>query len=128
MILNDTFNPGSGAVTIEYRFDGSTGLEMKNNLSDGDIWHRTPNLNPSFASNIFSAVSTWFVNPNNADLHLTDLATEAIDRGVTLAEVTEDIDGDARPNGTAPDIGADELIPEPATFFSVIFFIGLIKR
>ena len=110
VILNDTFNPGSGAVTIEYRFDGSTGLEMKNNLSDGDIWHRTSGLNPTFASNITDAVAAWFVDVDNANLRLTDLATEAIDRGVTLAEVTDDIDGDFRPNGTAFDIGADEFI------------------
>ena len=131
VILSDTFDPGAGAVTIEYRFDGSTCLEMKNNLSDGDIWHRTPGLNPTFTSNIFSAVSSWFVDSDNADLHLAYLATEAIDSGVTLAEVTDDIDGNLRPNGIAPDIGADEFIPEPCLFtiyFLTIFLIAFFRK
>jgi len=54
----------------------------------------------------------WFVDATNADLHLTDLATDAIDQADLLADVTEDIDGDARPIGAGPDLGADEYIPE----------------
>jgi hypothetical protein len=52
----------------------------------------------------------WFVDAANADLHLTDLATDAIDQADTLADVTEDIDGDARPLGSGPDLGADEYL------------------
>ncbi|HUW84766.1 MAG TPA: hypothetical protein VMZ31_18440 [Phycisphaerae bacterium] len=57
-------------------------------------------------------VPAWFVDAANADLHLTDLATDAIEQADTLADVTEDIDGDARPVGLGPDFGADEYIPE----------------
>jgi len=35
-------------------------------------------------------------------------ATAAIDRAATLAQVDDDFDGDARPVGAAPDVGADE--------------------
>ena len=45
----------------------------------------------------------------------TALATGAIDQGLPLANVPEDYDRQIRPYGLAPDIGADELIPEPAT-------------
>jgi hypothetical protein len=50
----------------------------------------------------------------NNDLHLTELATDAIDQGTTLADVAEDIDGDARPMGLGPDLGADEFLALPA--------------
>jgi hypothetical protein len=48
-----------------------------------------------------------FVNPSVWDYHLTD-GSAAIDVGVD-AGVTTDIDGDPRPIGPAPDIGADEF-------------------
>jgi len=58
-------------------------------------------------------LAEWFVDAANGDLHLTDLATDAIDQAETLADVTEDIDGDARPVGLGPDLGADEYLALP---------------
>jgi uncharacterized protein (DUF2235 family) len=49
-----------------------------------------------------------FANPAAGDLHLTATATAAIDRGTAYPDVTNDWDGQARPAGSAPDIGADE--------------------
>jgi hypothetical protein len=37
------------------------------------------------------------------------MARAAIDRGLTLPEVTDDWDGERRPRGAGTDIGADEL-------------------
>ncbi len=34
--------------------------------------------------------------------------SNAIDRAVPVAQVTDDVDGDRRPLGRAPDVGADE--------------------
>ncbi|GAF81270.1 unnamed protein product, partial [marine sediment metagenome] len=48
-------------------------------------------------------------DPLNADLHLLPSATAATDQADTLANVTDDFDGDSRPIGAAPDIGADEF-------------------
>ncbi len=45
----------------------------------------------------------------DADYHLL-VGSPAIDAGVALSWVTEDIDGDPRPFGPAPDIGADEFV------------------
>lgn len=42
--------------------------------------------------------------------HLTFSSSNAIDLGVN-AGVTTDIDGNTRPTGSAPDIGADEFVP-----------------
>jgi hypothetical protein len=47
-----------------------------------------------------------FVDPNRGNLHLTTTAVEAIDKGVALPDVSEDIDGQRR--DAKPDIGADE--------------------
>lgn len=109
VILNGTFDPGSGAKAIEYRFDNSTNLEIKNNLCDGEIWVRINGLNPDISNNIYDADETWFVDAQNYDLHLKATATNAIDNGVTLAEVHDDIDKHTRPVNGIYDIGADEF-------------------
>jgi len=114
VIQNATFNPGLGSngATIEYRWDGTTDLEIKNNLSDGQIWHRTGGLSPDIASNISEAAESWFIEATNADLHLNYSAVAAIDSGLSLTGADEDIDREIRPIGTAPDIGADEYNPD----------------
>ncbi len=43
------------------------------------------------------------------DFHLTVNSTDAIDKGTTLAEVTDDFDGNPRPSGLEYDIGAFEF-------------------
>ncbi len=43
------------------------------------------------------------------DYHLSP-GSNAIDHGVPLAWVTRDIDGNPRPMGPAPDVGADEWV------------------
>ncbi|MDB6162017.1 MAG: multicopper oxidase type 3 [Gammaproteobacteria bacterium] len=57
------------------------------------------------------------------DYHLQNQATSAtstaVDHGITIAGLTTDIDGDARPMGPAYDIGADELrVPVPIVTLS----------
>ena len=50
-----------------------------------------------------------FVNPSGGDYHL-QATSLAIDAGTTLAQVTTDLDGNSRPQGTAYDIGAYEFV------------------
>ena len=50
-----------------------------------------------------------FVNAAAGDLHLVAGATAVIDRVAAVANVTNDWDGDARPQGAAADYGADEV-------------------
>jgi hypothetical protein len=47
------------------------------------------------------------VNPSSGDFHLTASASNAIDRGIALAEAGLDLDGEAHSKGL-PDLGADE--------------------
>ncbi|HEY90167.1 MAG TPA: DUF11 domain-containing protein, partial [Thermoflexia bacterium] len=51
-----------------------------------------------------------FVVPESGDYHLT-ASSAAVDMGVAT-NVTADIDGEARPQGLAPDLGWDEVLPD----------------
>ena len=60
-----------------------------------------------------------FVDPGAGDYHLR-LTSAAIDRGID-AGVTVDIDGDLRPIGPAPDLGADEFpLPVQKIYLPVV--------
>jgi len=58
-----------------------------------------------------------FVNPTAHDYHLSR-ASAAIDRGVSTSLAT-DIDGQARPTGSAPDLGADEFVNVAPTISNI---------
>jgi len=121
-VYNNTIYGESGssyARAVSMEGTVTSGLELINNLIHGDIMDRglpftdTNNITGSTAD------ASWFVNLAEGDLHLTELATLAIDQGVPLADVFEDIDRETRPVGSFPDIGADEYVPEPATLVAL---------
>jgi trimeric autotransporter adhesin len=60
-------------------------------------------------ANSIGETDPLFVNPLN-DLHL-QVPGPAIDTGTAVAAVTTDFDGTTRPQGVAPEIGADEVVP-----------------
>lgn len=91
---------------IEYRFSRTTGVDIKNNLADASIAARDGSSGV-VSNNLNSASTAMFMNPATGDLHLKSTATAAIDKGVTVS-VSEDFDGQPRPQGIAADIGADE--------------------
>ena len=108
-VLNNTvFVSGTYGTPIEYRFPGSSGIQVSNNITDGAIWARN-GATGTESHNITGAGPALFVNAAAGDLRLAPTAAAAIDQGVTLANVTDDWDGDLRPNGPAFDIGADEF-------------------
>jgi hypothetical protein len=70
------------------------------------------NIGPSTAHNM-PTNNTFFVNTSEGseDFHLVD-GVAPIDTGVDLTDVvTADLDGMARPYGSAPDMGAYEYTP-----------------
>jgi hypothetical protein len=97
---------GSFAWTVEYRFSASEG-DIAYNLTDGPILQRD-GASGTLTGNLTSAAPGWFVEAPSGDLHLSASAASAIDQAAPLADVTDDFDGDARPIGPAPDVGADE--------------------
>jgi hypothetical protein len=66
-----------------------------------------------------------FVNAAARDYHLSETSA-AIDKGVTTTILT-DIDGDVRPQGAAPDLGADEYTAAPPQGYG-IYLPCILKR
>jgi hypothetical protein len=96
--------------SIEWRFD-NTDVELRNNLVSHNLRDRGGTA--VLSHNLENAPMSLFVDGANGDLHLSSTAVSAIDQAATLTAVTDDVDGDARPYGSAPDIGADELDAPP---------------
>ena len=104
---NTVIQNGTYPAAIEYRFASTTGVDIRNNLTDGAIVQRN-GATATVSNNYTRATAALFVNPAAANLRLLASATVAIDRGVAIPEVANDFDGEPRPNGAAPDLGADE--------------------
>lgn len=98
---------------IEARYGDSQGT-FAYNLTNKNIWHDRDGAQGNVVGNVTNAQSSWFVDAASGDLHLVVTATDAIDQATSLADVPDDYDGDARPIGPAPDVGADEYgVPAP---------------
>lgn len=107
---NTILQGGTYPNSIEYRFSGSTGVVIRNNLSDRAITARTGAANADIGGNVTTATPGMFVNPTAGDLHLLGSATAAINQGIPIvpADGAVDFDGETRPTAT-PDVGADEF-------------------
>jgi len=105
---NTVIQNGTYPAAIEYRFASTSNVEIVNNLTDGEILARD-GATGAVSHNFTQAVAGFFVNASTADLHLTAAAIAAIDTGTLVSSVSVDKDGQARPNGAAPDLGADEF-------------------
>lgn len=124
-IYNNTFGDLSAfdwnaSMVDTYDAVGGT-IEIKNNL--GYNIQRDKPYNPTWnyvyqqLNVTLPDTSNNLYNPNYLNLGLTDTSSgylnagsPAIDKGKTLSLVTDDIDGVARPQGTAYDIGAREYV------------------
>ena len=99
--------------SIEWRFD-NTDVDIINNLVSHTI--RDRGGTSERLGNLENQPLSLFVDGANGDLHLTEGASVAIDQGGAVAAgvCDDDFDGDARPIGDAPDVGADEFgVPAP---------------
>jgi hypothetical protein len=110
---NTVIQNGTYPAAIEYRFASTTGVEIANNLTDGAILQRD-GAQALVTSNYTQANASMFVNAAAGDLHLAAAASQAIDRGIAIPGMTTDWDGQPRPSGAAPDLGADERSSAPA--------------
>jgi len=99
---------GNEFYAVEFRFSTTTNGTARNNLADKPI-HLRDSATATLSGNLANAVPSMFVNPATGDLHLLVSATNAIDKTPALISVTNDFDGDLRPQGAAADIGADEF-------------------
>jgi hypothetical protein len=106
-----TTDNGSTFSSIEWRFPRATAT-VTNNLVNHTMRERDGAAG-TLAGNLTNADGSWYLDPDAGDLHLQPDATAAIGQGVATA-LTADIDGDSRPHGPAPDVGADEHAPLPS--------------
>lgn len=93
---------------IEYRW-GTTQLSLvANNLTNVAIAARNGATADTVASNLEGVSTSWFADVGNGDLHLAYAVAAAVDQGTAVSALTDDFDGEARPQGAGVDIGADE--------------------
>lgn len=97
---------------MEARFPDSQGT-FAYNLTNMAIWDDRDGALGTLTGNLSTANASWFVDSPSGDLHLSPGVSIAIDQAVALGEVPDDFDGQLRPFGAAPDIGADELVVSP---------------
>jgi hypothetical protein len=108
-VLHNTALIGSAYPNaLEYRFAGTAGAAIVNNLFDAAIQARD-GATAAVSGNYANASASLFVNPAAGDLHLKATATVAIDKVALQANCTTDWDGRPRPVGAAADIGASEF-------------------
>jgi hypothetical protein len=109
-----TADPNNTFSSIEWRFPNTVAV-ISNNLSNDEMQERDGAAG-DLSGNLTTAQTAWFVDVPSGDLHLRSIAVEVINQATSSAGVLDDIDGDARPIGLAPDIGADEYgVPAPST-------------
>ena len=101
---------------IEYRFSTTKNIIIANNLTNKPIQERD-GASATSSQNVTTAVGNWFIDIENADLHISgNEVASVVDKGVFIEELGYDIDGEMRPSGNGFDVGADEIYSssEPA--------------
>jgi hypothetical protein len=110
-VLNNTVffsSPSAYKNAIEYRWASSTGMVVKNNLTNKLVASRN-NATASLGGNVTNAKASFFVDAAKGDLHLASCQTASVDgKGEKLQDVKDDIDGEART--TDNDVGADQCL------------------
>lgn len=107
-VYNNTVFTENYDNSIEYRFSGSYGISIINNLTNAQITSRDGGR-ATVETNVTSAEESWFVDATGGDLHLAEPVPTVIDQGQFLSDVTDDIDSEGRPHGSGYEIGADEV-------------------
>jgi hypothetical protein len=106
---NSIYHEHSYPNVIEYRFPATTNVYITNNLTNKAIVARDGATGID-TNNVTNAMLSWFVDVASGDLHLDYGVPAVVDQGIFISGLTEDFDGDARPQGPGYDIGADEYV------------------
>ena len=104
---NTVFLEHGTFAAIEYRFASTRNVQIFDNVTNKPIRARD-GATGVVAGNRTNAARNWFVDVPRGDLHLAGPGTGLVDAGQGAAELTDDFDGQSRPQGRGVDIGADE--------------------
>jgi len=108
-LLNNTIHdPESRLQRLVRTVFTNDGLFIANNLISGPGIRNESENKITFLNNLIKDVTDNFIDPARGNLHLKSTAVDAVDKGLTRADILEDIDRQQR--DAKPDIGADELI------------------
>ncbi|MGQ0721232.1 MAG: right-handed parallel beta-helix repeat-containing protein [Candidatus Eiseniibacteriota bacterium] len=112
VVHNTIYQEHAYQTAISVRWAASTAT-VANNLvrvpggGSRIIWARD-GATVTQSGNVVGAQASWFVDVPNADLHVTGSVPAVLDAAPS-GGVTDDFDGEARPQGAAADVGADEV-------------------
>jgi uncharacterized repeat protein (TIGR01451 family) len=99
---NDLFVTGAASFVGQTGGLGTSGTDRAT-LAD---WQTATGQDSTLAP---ESISTDPLFVSTSDLHLASTSSPAFDTGVAGTGVTTDFDGETRPSGAAPDMGADEI-------------------
>lgn len=112
-VLHNTIyqeHPYQSGITVRWAASTATVANNLIRVTGGGsriIWARD-GATVTQSGNVVGAQASWFVDAANADLHVTGSVPSVLDVAPS-GSVTDDFDGQARPQGSAADVGADEV-------------------
>lgn len=107
VLHNTILANGSSSVAIDLGSADTTGVVVRNNLTDAEI-KSGHDAAGDIADNYTGATPALFVDAAAGDLHLAASATAVMDRVGVMGGAPADWDGEPRPQGGSADYGADE--------------------
>ncbi|MHC4325270.1 MAG: right-handed parallel beta-helix repeat-containing protein [Planctomycetota bacterium] len=107
LLSNTIHDPESKSRRLLRTVFTNDSLLIANNLLSGLGIRNESESKITFLNNLIKDVTDGFIDPVHGNLHLKSTVIEAIDKGLSQAEIAVDID--RNPRGAKPDIGADEL-------------------
>ena len=111
VVHNTALLSGTSSVAIDYAHPDTQNAYIANNLADAAVAGRDA-ASAIVEANLSTAAATMFVAPAQGDLRLRARRRACGDRsGVFTTYADIDAEGQRRPAGVAPDIGADEVHP-----------------
>lgn len=106
-VVHNTVHANGYANAIEFRF-AETDATIVGNLIVGAVARRDGAAGTDSGNLEVTDPTDVFVDPASGDLHLKSAVPTVVDQGQARPDVLLDIDCEPRPQGAAPDLGADE--------------------